>query len=148
MEERPRSADAIVFGMGRYGCRLAERLGDEGLQVLGVDFDPEVLVSSRAGKVQVVFGDVDDDEFVAHLPLDSANWIISTLRNVEQDRALILALRRMGYRGRIAVTAHTTRDGVRLSDAGADEILLPFHDAADHAARRIAERSNTGEHLA
>jgi len=139
MEDRPRTADAIVFGMGRYGCRLADRLCEEGMQVLGVDFDPEVLSKSRGGKVQVLFGDVEDEEFVAHLPLDTARWVVSTLRSVEQDRDLILGLRRQGYKGRIAVTAHTATEARRLSDAGADEILLPFHDAADHAARRIAQ---------
>jgi Kef-type K+ transport system membrane component KefB len=140
MEEQPRRADAIVFGMGRYGCRLAERLGEEGLHVMGVDFDPEVLARSRGGEVQILFGDVEDEEFLAHLPLDAARWVVSTLRHAEQDRNLILALRRMGYRGRIAVTAQTTGDGRLLSEAGADEILLPFHDAADYAARRIAEQ--------
>ncbi|MCG6118138.1 MAG: cation:proton antiporter [Aquimonas sp.] len=138
MEARPRQADVIMFGMGRYGCRLAERLCEEQMDVLGVDFDPEVLVRSRDRKLQVLFGDAADEEFLAHLPLDSATWVISTLRHLEQDRDLVLALRRLGFRGRIAVTAHSAGDAHRLSDAGADEILLPFHDAADHAAQRIA----------
>jgi len=138
MEEEPRQADVIVFGMGRYGARLATRLNEEGLRVFGVDFDPEVLSKRRSEEVPVMFGDVEDEEFVAHLPLNAARCVISTLRDAEQDRGLILALRRLGYRGRIAVTAHGSGDAHRLADAGADEILLPFQDAADHAARRIA----------
>lgn len=139
LEEPVRSADAIVFGMGRYGCRLAERLQSDGLAVLGIDFDPEVLSRQRGHGAQVLFGDVADEEFLAHLPLDRAQWVVSTLRSLEQDRDLVLALRRLGFAGTIAVTAHSTADAHRLADAGADEILLPFHDAADHAARRIAE---------
>jgi len=139
LDEPARAADAIVFGMGRYGCRLAERLHQDGLSVLGVDFDPEVLTRQRDHGAHVVFGDVADEEFLAHLPLSRARWVVSTLRSLEQDRDLVLALRRLGYTGVIAVTAHSSADAHRLADAGADEILLPFHDAADHAARRIAE---------
>ena len=106
MEEEPRQADVIVFGMGRYGTRLATRLNEEGLRVFGVDFDPEVLSKRRSEEVPVTFGDVEDEEFVAHLPLNAARCVISTLRDAEQDRGLILALRRLGYRGWIAVTAH------------------------------------------
>ena len=140
MEEAPRSADVVVFGMGRYGCRLAERLQQEGLSVLGVDFDPEVIGRGRRDGISVVFGDVEDEEFVAHLPLGSARWAVSTLRSEALDRDLILSLRRLGFGGRLAVTAQTAAEGRRLAEAGADEILLPFHDAADHAARRISEK--------
>ena len=137
MEEPPRQADVIVFGLGRYGCRLAERLSAQGVQVLGVDFDPEVLARGGDPRLQVVFGDAADDEFLAHLPLASAQWVVSTLRTLEQDRALVLALRRLGYRGRLAVTAHSAAEAERLREAGADAILLPFQDAADHAAERV-----------
>jgi Kef-type K+ transport system membrane component KefB len=137
-DEAPRQADVIVFGMGRYGCRLAERLQAEQIGVLGVDFDPEVLARQANSPLPVVFGDVEDDEFLAHLPIERAHWLVSTLRNLEQDRDLILQLRRLGYRGRIAVTAHNPREAHRLSEAGADQVLLPFHDAADFAARQIA----------
>ena len=137
IEEPPRPADAIVFGMGRYGCRLAERLRASGWSVLGVDFDPEVLARLRAESVPVLFGDVEDDEFLAHLPLSTARWAVCALRNADLDRHLIRSLRHLGFRGRIAASAHSAVDGRHLAEAGADEILLPFHDAADHAARRI-----------
>jgi Kef-type K+ transport system membrane component KefB len=139
-------ADAILFGMGRYGRRLAERLRDAGWRVVGVDFDPEVLAQGGSTSVQVLFGDAEDDEFLAHLPLASTRWVVSGLRSADLDHDLVRNLRRMGYRGRIAVTAHSAAEGRRLTEAGADEILLPFHDAADHAARRIgASLENPGE---
>lgn len=138
LDEPTEHADVIVFGLGRYGQRLAERLAGSGLQVLGVDFDPEVLRHARSGACRVLFGDAEDDEFIAHLPLAEARWVVSTLRNEEVDRGLLDALRKHGFTGHIAVTAHNAAQGHRLLHAGADEILLPFHDAADFAARRIA----------
>jgi Kef-type K+ transport system membrane component KefB len=147
MEESPRQADVIIFGMGRYGARLGARLSDAGLRVFGVDFDPEVLSRHRADRVPVVFGDVEDEEFIAHLPLAEARWAVSTLRSLEHDRNLILCLRRLGFRGRIAVTAQSAGEGRRLADAGAELVLMPFHDAADEGARRIVGATTPAEIL-
>jgi Kef-type K+ transport system membrane component KefB len=138
-EQRPEQADVIVFGMGRYGRRLGERLCADGLRVVGVDFDPEVLSGARGGPITVLFGDAGDDDFVAGLPLAHTRRVVSCLREPELDRQLVLSLRRNGYRGQIHVTAHSTADGERLMQAGADDVLVPFHDAADHAARQISE---------
>ncbi|QDH71074.1 sodium:proton exchanger [Lysobacter alkalisoli] len=138
-DEQHGRADVIVFGMGRYGLRLSERLCAAGLDVVGVDFDPEVLARARPGPIQVLFGDAGDDDFVAGLPLDRARQVVSSLRDPDLDRQLVHSLRRCGYEGPIAVTAHSSVEGKRLLEAGADEVLLPFHDAADHAARRIGD---------
>jgi Kef-type K+ transport system membrane component KefB len=145
MEDQPRRAEAIVFGMGRYGCRLAEKLCEDGVSVIGVDFDPEVLARNRGSRVQVLFGDAEDDEFVAHLPLASAKWVISTLREPELDVSLIKSVRRHGFRGKVAATAHSGSEGHRLIEAGADEVLLPFDDAADYAARKVAKALRPAE---
>jgi Kef-type K+ transport system membrane component KefB/voltage-gated potassium channel Kch len=138
-DDSPASADVIVFGMGRYGQRLGERLCASGLKVIGVDFDPEVLARAAPGSIQVLFGDAEDDEFVANLPLARARWVVSGLRDASLDHQLVSSLRRNGYRGPISATAATADDVPRIEKAGATEVLLPFHDAADYAAERIIE---------
>jgi len=143
-DESPVTADVIVFGMGRYGQRLGERLCASGLKVIGVDFDPEVLARAARGPVQVLFGDAEDEEFVAGLPLARARWVVSGLRDATLDHQLVSSLRRHGYRGPISATATTAADVPRIEQAGATEVLLPFHDAADHAAYRIIEALERG----
>ncbi|WP_219339720.1 cation:proton antiporter [Luteimonas salinisoli] len=141
-EDVPPAVDVLVMGVGRYGRRLGERLMDEGLTVLGVDFDPTVI-SQRGERLPVLFGDVEDKEFVAHLPLSSARWVISTLRDPEVDRSLVRSLRELGFAGRVAATAHSEDEASRLRDVGADDIFRPFRDAADHAAERIVASCRT-----
>ncbi|PZO07687.1 MAG: sodium:proton exchanger [Lysobacteraceae bacterium] len=137
LETPPTACDVIVFGMGRYGRRIAELLRADGFRVLGVDFDPEMQVRRAGDDLPVVFGDAADDEFVAHLPLSSVKVVVSTLKDVDTDVGLLSALRRHGYAGVITATAHTPGNGHRLVAAGADAILMPYKDAADNAARRI-----------
>jgi Trk K+ transport system NAD-binding subunit len=73
------------------------------------------------------------------LPLARARWIVSTLPKAGISLALLQSLRRHGYRGRVALAAHDERDAAALRRAGADRVLMPFSDAADLAARELAE---------
>jgi len=148
METPPQPADVIVFGMGRYGRRLAEHLHAKGVRVIGVDFDPQMQGRAGAhageGAIPIMFGDATDDEFIAHLPIAGVRMVVSTLRDMEADIRLVSALRRQGFTGMLAATAHSPREGKRLHAAGANEVLMPFVDAADHASQRIAALLATG----
>jgi hypothetical protein len=134
--------DAVVFGLGRFGGAIAQRLAANGARVIGVDFDPVALQRWRAAGLPVVYGDASDPEFVATLP--RARWMVSSVpehatgvTHGDHRVALIQALRGHGYLGRIAVTAHRAEEADRLRDRGADLVLLPFHDAADQAVALI-----------
>jgi Kef-type K+ transport system membrane component KefB len=136
--------DVIVFGLGRYGGLIATGLRDNGLRVLGVDFDPEVVRQWKQTGVDACYGDAADPELLETLPLEHVRWVISAVPQreagvTEQDskRTLLESLRAAGYAGRVAVTAHDERDIHILQRAGATSVLLPFSDAASQAVRAI-----------
>jgi Kef-type K+ transport system membrane component KefB len=131
--------DVIVFGLGRYGRRLAARLRDAGLGVLGVDFDPEVARSLRRRDIPVLFGDGSDEQFLETLPLEGVSWVICTLPRVDENVALLDSLPRHGYRNMIAVLAREDDEAGEYERAGASMVFYPFRDAADFAAREIAD---------
>ncbi|GIX34006.1 MAG: potassium efflux system protein [Lysobacterales bacterium] len=138
-EERVLDPEVLLFGFGRYGRRFAECLSQAGARVLAIDFDPEALAAPRPPSVEVVFGAVEDEEFIGHLPLAKARVAISTLRNRDVDQALIAALRRHGFKGKVLLTAVDGREAEALREAGADHVFLPWHDAAEFAARRVLQ---------
>jgi Trk K+ transport system NAD-binding subunit len=84
-----------------------------------------------------MFGDAEDPEYIATLPLGRTHWVVSTARERHINLSLIHSLRSLGYRGRIAITAQAPDDAARLEHAGADLILVPYADAAREAADRI-----------
>jgi len=143
-DEMPIDADVIVFGLGRYGLRLAEHLCQRGIRVIGVDFDPEVIRRHAGGPFSALFGDAEDEAFIAHLPLSRARWVVGTLRAPQDDGALLKSLRRHGFGGRVVLTANHARIAEEFLKEGADEVLLPFQDAADFAAERIARAIRPG----
>jgi Trk K+ transport system NAD-binding subunit len=112
-------------------------LRERGWRVLGVDFNPDLVRAGDATGHPVMFGDAEDPEFIATLPLGRVHWVVSTARERHVNLSLIHSLRSLGYSGRIAITAQAPDDAARLEQGGADLILVPFADAAREAADRI-----------
>ena len=136
-DDKTQHPNVIVFGLGRYGGRMAQRLRDAGLKVLGVDFDPEVVAQQRADGLAVRFGDSQDPNFIATLPLDSSPWVISTLPDLDSNRTLIHLLKEHGLRDTIAIVSREEAQGPILEQAGASAVLYPIHDAVDHAVDHL-----------
>jgi Trk K+ transport system NAD-binding subunit len=136
--------DAVVFGLGRYGGAIAERLSARGWRVLGVDFDPGVVRQWRERGLDVVFGDASDPELLNHLPLGRARWIVAAVPEhlggfAQEDprHVLLRGLAEQGFAGRTALAVHHDDSARALDDAGVDLVLSPFRDAADQAVDLI-----------
>jgi Trk K+ transport system NAD-binding subunit len=120
------------------------RLKKRGIRVLGVDFNPRAVRRWRELGLESEFGDATDPEFVAELPLTRAEWVVSTvpihltgLSHEDTRNTLIQLTRTAGFRGRIAVASHSSRETESLFAAGADIVLEPFQDAADRAVELL-----------
>ncbi len=135
----PDQPDVVIFGLGRYGGRLAHGLKEAGVAVLGVDFDPETARSLRNKGMAVRYGDGMDPHFLDGLPLDGAAWVISTLPDVVSNRAFLHALKERGYRGEVAIVAREDADGMTLKQAGAPTVLYPIRNAVDYTVERLTE---------
>ena len=143
--EAERPHDVILFGLGRYGLGIAAVLRDSGKRILGVDFSPEAVRYARAQGYDVVFGDATDPEFLAHLPLRQAHWLVMAvpehdtgLTHDDPRQGLLRAVDDLGFTGKVAVAAHREATADVLAAARADLVLMPYRDAAFAAARMIA----------
>ena len=105
--------------------------------MITVDYNPELVRAARTAGHKVLYGDAEDPEFIASLPLDRTHWVVSTMREEHVGRTLIHGLRSSGYAGRVAVTAQSSTEAARLEKAGPDLVLLPFAEAARGAADRL-----------
>ncbi len=126
-------ADVIIFGMGRYGCGIADALRRRNCSVMSIDIDPEAVRLQTRNGFPARFGDAEDPEFIASLPLTGVKWVLSTARERDINTGLLKTLRREGYKGGVALTASNNYDAQVLENAGADLVLRPFSDAAEKA---------------
>jgi len=141
--------DVILFGLGRYGGALLERLSEGGLRILGVDFDPDLVRAWQRHGTPAIYGDMADPDFIEHLPLEHARWVVlatpvvsSALSHHDPRLLLVQSLKNHGFAGKIGVAAQHATDAERLREKGADLVFMPFLDAADQAAGLILERQH------
>jgi hypothetical protein len=135
------SVDVILFGLGRYGNQMARDLIQRKLNVLGVDFDRQVVVDWLKEGLPARYGDAEDPEFPGTLPLNQAQWVVSTIPQLDVNLSLLDALRHNGFPGRMAFTAHSKWDSEILQESGADLILSPYVHAARVAAENLIEQT-------
>jgi Trk K+ transport system NAD-binding subunit len=102
--------------------------------VLGIDFDPQVIAAWRKQEHAAQYGDAEDPELAASLPLAHTRWVVCTAPRMETNLVLLCSLREFGYNGRVALTAHHAGDAETLRAEGTDLVLMPFIDAAKEAA--------------
>jgi Kef-type K+ transport system membrane component KefB len=131
--------DVIVFGLGQYGGRLAAGLKESGLNVIGVDFDPDAVQAMQAKNISVHYGDGIDENFLESLPLHKSLWVVSTLPDLVTNTALLRALREHHFAGEVAIVARAEQDGVALKKAGAPTVLYPMRDAVDHTVDALTQ---------
>ncbi len=136
--------DVILFGLGRYGWQIGQRMIEHGYSVLGVDFDPEALHQWQRAGYDGCFGDATDPEFASHLPLSRARAVVSAIpqmhagvHSADPRRALLHGLRTQGFRGFTAVAVHTASDIEMLRADGVDLVVSPFSDAAEFAVSAL-----------
>jgi Kef-type K+ transport system membrane component KefB len=137
--------DVAIFGLGRYGSRLAHSLLKQNIHVLGVDFDPEVVRAQQNQGLDARFGDGEAPDYVESLPLAGVPWVVSTLPDRASNLALLNALAEHHYGGQIAIVARDEADAASLRSLGRVEIIQPFNQAADFAALDLAARIAAAE---
>ncbi|HKJ87674.1 MAG TPA: cation:proton antiporter [Gammaproteobacteria bacterium] len=150
VEERARilrEARVVVLGMGRLGRRIATQLQAGGVRVVGVDFDPETERRAEEADITVYPGDASDPEVVGALPGRPETYIISTVPKAEPNLTLWRSLGQAGNEAEFLVAVFNERDAERYSEAGIQRLLLPYANAAEHAADLVARELETGERV-
>jgi Kef-type K+ transport system membrane component KefB len=131
--------DVILFGLGRYGSRVAEGLRQRGHIVLGVDFDPEMVAHWHTQGWPAFYGDAADPDLPVSLPLNRTQWVVSTIPVASTNLTLLHALRSHGYTRQVALAAFSVREAELLKQSGTDVVvLLPLADAAERAVELLS----------
>ncbi|WP_209427489.1 cation:proton antiporter family protein [Pararhodobacter sp. SW119] len=146
-----RRYDYVIFGLGRYGCRIGQGLKARGFRVLGIDFDPEALEHWRGMGLDASYGDATDPEFVVHLDLSRVRAVVSavprdraSLTEADPQLALLHGLQSANYKGKVFLSVQQVAEAEKLLAKGASVILKPFDDAADYAVRQLIDAQGEG----
>ena len=138
--------EVVVLGLGRLGTAIATRLNEQGVRVMGVDFNPSATKHWGQLGLHTAYGDVTDAEFIAELPLRQTKWIVSTIPHhhtgvsfEDTSRTIVQLIKITDFSGQLAVVSHSKLEAEELNLLGVNLILEPFQDAADRATELLLE---------
>ncbi len=137
LNENNEGVDVLLFGLGRFGSTLANLLRERGCRLLAIDFDPVAVRLHEREGYRASYGDAEDPEFIATLPLERVVWVVSTLRDRALNLALLQGLQQQGFRGKVAVSSSTRHEADGFRQNRVDLVLVPYADAAKEAADKL-----------
>src|SRR3989344_5457937 len=71
--------DIIVFGYHRIGYKILESIKNMKMKVLVIDYNPRTINALEKSKIDAIYGDASDKEFLSQIGLDRAKMVISTI---------------------------------------------------------------------
>jgi Kef-type K+ transport system membrane component KefB/voltage-gated potassium channel Kch len=139
----------IIFGYHRMGYHILRKLRDLKHQVIVVDFNPDIVSKLKSEGIECRYGDVQDEELLESLHLDTATLIISTIPHRSETRFLIEHLQKLKHRPTLIVSANHIDDALQYYQLGAQYVILPHVLGGEHVADLLAdyEEKRTGELL-
>lgn len=138
----PATADThpvVLLGFHRGARALVDRLEERSPALLGkllvIDFNMEVLAELRGRGVAGTFGDLSSHDTLAHLHLDRARLIVSTIPDMllkgTDNLSLVRSVRALAPEARIAAVADDAEHERRLVAAGASPAFVPYELLAE-----------------
>lgn len=127
----------IVLGIGRFGERVATKLFEDGLEVMAVDKNYD-LVQNISGKVtSAVQCDIANDKALEELGMGNFDVaVIATGESLEASMAATLFAKDHNVE-KIIAKATSTNHARILKKIGADQIVFPEIDMGEKLARSI-----------
>ncbi len=114
---------AILCGFGRSGQYLSRFLGQEGVNYIALDLDPDRVREAAAGGESVVFGDAGRKEALIAAGLMRASVLIITIADTSLAEKVLHHAQELRPDLPVVVRTFDERDMERLTKAGAAEVV-------------------------
>ncbi len=115
-----------VIGLGRFGQEVATHLAENGMEIMAVDSNEEIIASVRDRVTQAICMRVTDDESLKSIGVDEMDTVIvATGENFAQSILITALLKKRLATPRVIARAI---DGIHrdiLKLVGADRVILP-----------------------
>lgn len=128
----------LVIGLGRFGSSLARALIDNGHDVLAIDIDMQTVERRSAEFPHVVQLDSTNIDALREIGAEHFDTAVVCIGNdFESNLMTTVALRKLGV-GHVITKVRTRTQQEILQQIGADEVILPEHEAGVRLAKRLS----------
>lgn len=126
-----------VFGLGRYGRSVAKELVDNGMEVLAVDTDEDIVNDASSEIPYCKCADVTDAEVIKQLGIANIDVVIIAMAtNLEASVMATMLCKEIGVKTVIAKCSSEMNCKI-LSKVGADKVVLPEIESGIRLAKNL-----------
>ncbi|MEX1020176.1 MAG: TrkA family potassium uptake protein [Litorilinea sp.] len=128
----------VVIGLGRFGTSVAETLLEYGYSVLAIDHDLQRVQALSTQIPHVIQLDATNVDALRQAGVDAFDTgLVCIGTDFESNLLATVLLRRLGVK-RVITKARTRTQKEILLRVGADEVILPEHEAGVRLGRKLA----------
>ena len=132
--------NVVVIGLGRFGGAVAESLVNLGHEVLGIDFDEDIVQDWSDRLTHVVEADATDTDAMRQLGIQEfSRAVVGIGTNLETSVLTVLTLTEIGVT-EIWAKATSVKHGKILSQVGARHVIYPEAEMGERVAHLITGR--------
>ncbi len=135
---QPDQHEFVVIGLGRFGTSVATTLVESGRNVLAIDADKERVQQLSTVLPHVVQLDATNIDALRQVGVESFDTGLACIgTDFEANLLATVLLRQLGVK-RVITKARTRTQRDILLQVGADEVILPEHEAGVRLGRKLA----------
>jgi len=139
--QNEKNYEVILFGYHRIGYKIIEKLKAMKLSFVIVDYNPKTILALAKEKIDCIYGDGGDSDFLTEIPLAKAKMVISTIPDEASNLTIKERLRKSGSEAVFIATAEQPRTAFDLYEAGVDYVLIPHHLGGQYASHLIQQHN-------
>lgn len=137
--------EIILFGYHRIGYKILRTLERLNKSFAVVDYNPKVILSLSKSRINSIYGDAADKNFLSEIPLNKAKLVISTIPDEYSNRIIKEMLQETQSEAVFLATAEQPRHALDLYSDGVDYVIIPHHLGGDFIAHMIKEHGTNKE---
>jgi trk system potassium uptake protein TrkA len=127
----------VVFGLGKFGQAIADKLLESGADVMVVDNDEDIIEQYSAKATTAIEADLTDPTAIKALGISNIDCaIVSMGMSLEASIICTMVSKECGVKWVVA-KAGSERMGTVLKKVGADEIIYPEEESGIRTAKRL-----------
>lgn len=127
----------IVVGLGNFGASLAEKLTEQGNEVIGVDMKMHRVTAFKDTISHTICLDATDATTVADLPLQNTDMVVVCIGEDKGTNVIVTALfKNLGVKKLISRSTDSLHENI-LKAIGVDDIVKPEVESAERWAKRL-----------
>lgn len=127
----------IIIGLGNFGASLAEKLTQQGNEVIGIDSSMSKVTALKEKINHTICLDATDEQTVSDLPLKNTDIVMICIGEDQGTNVLATALfKNLGVKRLISRSINSLHEKI-LRAIGVDEIVRPEEETAERWSKKL-----------